>query len=90
MFAQQNEEPLHICDLELGELLHAGVLEELPELCRPVAIVAGDRPRSTVHGDPCRDVLEDLSKTWAKNRPRIGSKSGVEGCKSRRINNKLD
>ena len=29
-------------------------------------------------------------KTWAKNRPRIGSKSGVEGCKSRRINNKLD
>ena len=29
------------------------------------------------------------TKTWAKNRPRIGSKSHVEGCKSRRINNKL-
>jgi hypothetical protein len=37
-----------------------------------------------------RAVLENLGKTRAKNRPRIGSKSGVEGCKSRRINNKLD
>jgi hypothetical protein len=33
---------------------------------------------------------ENLGKTWAKNRPRIWSKPGVEGCKSRRINNKLD
>jgi Protein of unknown function (DUF2950) len=33
---------------------------------------------------------ENLGKTWAKNRCRIGSKSGIEGCKSRRINNRLD
>jgi hypothetical protein len=31
LLAQQNEEPIHICDLELGELVHTGVLEELPE-----------------------------------------------------------
>lgn len=31
LLAQQNEESLHIDDLELGELLHAGVLEDLPE-----------------------------------------------------------
>jgi hypothetical protein len=31
-----------------------------------------------------------LGKTWAKNRPRKGLKPGLEGCKSRRINNKLD
>ena len=35
-------------------------------------------------------VLEKVGKTWAKNRPRMGSKPGIEGCKSRRINNKLD
>jgi hypothetical protein len=35
-------------------------------------------------------TTQDLSKTWAKNPARIGSKPGVEGCKSRRINNKLD
>jgi hypothetical protein len=33
---------------------------------------------------------KDLGKTWAKNRPQIGSESVVEGCKSSRINNKLD
>jgi len=33
---------------------------------------------------------KNLGKTWAKNRPQIESKSGVEGYKSRRINNKLD
>src|ERR1017187_725771 len=35
-------------------------------------------------------TTQNLGKTWAKNRPRIWSKSDVEGCKSRRINNNLD
>jgi putative SOS response-associated peptidase YedK len=37
-----------------------------------------------------KNRAKNLGKTWAKNRPPIGSKSGVEVCKSRRINNELD
>jgi hypothetical protein len=33
---------------------------------------------------------ENLGKTWAKNQGNEGKKSRLRGCKSRRINNKLD
>jgi hypothetical protein len=38
--------------------------------------------------DPAKSKAKNLGKTWAKT--RIGSKSSIEGCKSRRINNNLD